>query len=113
MKKTRRLPEGERENNRPSGTARQKKLNKALRVAVIAAAVLVAILGLAALAYAILSTPPDVTDSSLKDQTTPPPAQTAVPDLTPEATAAPDATPEPTPEASFRREDTYTLERYY
>ena len=109
MKKTRRLPRGERENNRPSGTARQKKLNKALRVAVIAAAVLVAILGLAALAYAILSTPPDVTDSSLKDQTTPPPAQTAVPDLTPEATAAPDATPEPTPEASFRREDTYTL----
>lgn len=111
MKKTRQLPTGERENDRHSGAARQKKLNKTLRIAVIVAAVLAALLCMAALAYAILSTPPDVSDSNLKDQGTPVPAETPAASAEPETVREPEDTPEPepTPEASFRRENTYTL----
>ena len=112
MKKTPRLPKGEKENKRRSGAARQRKLNKALRVMVIVVGVVTALLCLAALAYNIWSTPPDVTDSALKDQATPGPAELSdAGDPVPAPTSAPEDTPEPEPTdpPSCRREDTYTL----
>jgi len=99
-------------NEFPAELKKQKhKRSKGARAALIVLISLLFLVCIGIVAYAIWATPPDVSDSDLKDRSTPAPTEipeeTPAPSFTPEPEATP--TPEPTAEPLRRREDTYTL----
>ena len=105
---------GRQKTDNPAESPKKKrKMGKAARAGLIIAISLLFLVCIGIIAFLIWATPPDVSESDIKDPTVPEPTMIAVEEETPAPTFTPEPemtpTPEPTEEPELRKKDTYTL----